>query len=269
MTGKFHERFDIEVGGAEARQRFMNRVYDLVSEGFARTYIPWDEYESAQKYVAARLGDLYSGNYLVALHRSGDFYKHLHALEALGDFIVEIKKSFPLNHALQGQVQSILDMSEADLGVTYQEGRFLRKGAALLDERLVNDPLHWLTAKGHESVLAPFRKGLDHLLRSSQQPQLRADVVTDMYEAVEALAKIVVGNGADLSKNRERFIAAVKASDPYKKLLKDYIEYANDFRHAAEEGKPKPKLSEREAESFVYLTGVFIRLAMPETAPRQ
>jgi len=53
----------------------------------------------------------------------------------------------------------------------------------------------------------------------------------------------------------------VKASDEYKKLLKAYIEYANEFRHAAEEGTPKPALSPAEVESFVYMTGVFIRLA--------
>ena len=116
---------------------------------------------------------------------------------------------------------------------------------------------------GYAVMAVTNETGPDGAQAPTQQPQLRADVITDMYEAVEALAKIVVGNGADLSANRERFIAAVKASDPYKKLLKGYVEYANDFRHAAEEGKPKPQVSEREAESFVYLTGVFIRLAMP------
>jgi hypothetical protein len=91
-----------------------------------------------------------------------------------------------------------------------------------------------------------------------------SDVITDMYEAVEALAKKVTGRDKDLSENRELFISKVKASDHYKVMLKDYIDYANDFRHAEREGKPKPQLSEREVESFVYLTGIFIRLAMPQ-----
>src|SRR6266849_123876 len=264
MTGKFHERFDIEVGLDDARRRFTHRVFDLVFEGFMRDQLYPQEYLDATKYVAAVLGDEFFGNYLAALHSSGDFLKHLHALEALYDYVQRRERTWGsnplLNKRFVEQMQEILDMSEIDLGVRWEKGRFLPKGAALLDERLGNEPLRWLGATGYESVLAPYKKGLDHLLRSVQQPQLRADVITDMYEAVEALAKIGVGNGADLSANRERFIAAVKASDSYKRLLKEYIDYANDFRHAAEEGKPKPQLSEREAESFVYLTGVFIRL---------
>ena len=259
---KFNERFDIEVGLDEGRQRFMNRVCNLIFEGFARTHIRWERYEDAQTYVAARLGDLYSSNYFVVLHRSGDFYKHLHALEAISDFLEEILGERWKSQKLWEQVQKILEMTEVDLGVTYENGRFLRKGAALLDHKLVNDPLHWLTAQGYDSVLTPYKKGLDHLLRSVQQPQLRADVITDMYEAVEALAKIVVGNGADLSRNREVFVKAVRASAEYKKLLKQYIEYANDYRHGAEQGAKRPVPSTAEAENFVYLTGTFIRLAM-------
>jgi hypothetical protein len=85
-----------------------------------------------------------------------------------------------------------------------------------------------------------------------------------MYEAVEALAKVVTGrSGKDLSQNRELFLSNVQASESYKALLNDYIDYANRFRHAESDHKPRPQISEREAESFIYLTGIFIRLAMP------
>jgi hypothetical protein len=161
-------------------------------------------------------------------------------------------------------VHALLSGSEVDLGILWQKGKFLRTGAALLDEKLVNDVLHWLRTPGHETVLKPFEKGLKDLLHAHVKKDHLADVVTDMYEAVEALAKIVTDRpGKDLSSNREAFIAKVQASPEYKELLKDYIEYANRLRHAETEGRPKPNLSEREVESFVYLTGVFIRLAMP------
>jgi hypothetical protein len=264
MTDTFHKRFDIEVGLEEAKRRFVHRVHNLIFDEWYWNAIQFIDRDVVVKYIAARLGDAYSSTYFSALHGSGDFLKNLNAIEAMRDFVAGRPTYGPqVARHLDGVVQEILDMSEVELGVTYAAGRFQRKGAALLDQRLVNDSLHWLAAKGYESVLTPYRKGLEHLLRSSQQRQVGADVITDMYEAVEALAKIVVRNDADLSANRERFISEVKASGPYKRLLKEYIEYANDFRHAGEEGKPKPQPSEREAESFVYLTGVFIRLAMP------
>ena len=100
--------------------------------------------------------------------------------------------------------------------------------------------------------------------RDSASAKLLFDVVTDLYESLEALAKLVTGRpDKDLSGNRELFLRKVNASDAYKSLLKDYIDYANHFRHAESPAKPKPTVSEREAESFVYLTGVFIRLAIP------
>lgn len=155
-------------------------------------------------------------------------------------------------------------MSEVDLNVRWQKGRFIPAGAELLDEKIVNESLFWLSREGYASVLEPFEKGLEHFLESSRDPKRLSDVVSDMYEALEAMAKIVAGNDKDLSANQQLFINKVNASEGYKKILKEYIAYANKFRHAAKEGTPKPKISAQEAESFMYLTGVFIRLAMPE-----
>ena len=157
----------------------------------------------------------------------------------------------------------LLQQSEFNLGIQWQDGKFIRTGAKLLDDKLINEPLHWLKEKSYESVLTPFSKGLELFLQAQKRPELLADVITDMYESIEALAKFLTGRPEkDLSANRELFLKRIKASESYKIILKDYIDYANEFRHAMEEGKSKPSLSQSEAESFVYLTGLFIRLAI-------
>jgi hypothetical protein len=46
----------------------------------------------------------------------------------------------------------------------------------------------------------------------------------------------------------------------HKMLLKEYINYANEYRHAVDQ--PRATIGGSEAESFVYLTGWFIRLAV-------
>jgi len=167
-----------------------------------------------------------------------------------------------LQTAVGEELKAQLGKAEVDLGVKWENGLFYPSGAKLLDERLVNDSLGWLRDKKHRNVLDPFEKALRHLLEARKRPELAGDVVTDMYEALEALAGVLTGRAEkDLSANQELFIKAVKASDAYKKLLKDYIEYANLFRHAEKENKPRPKITLEEAESFVYLTGVFVRLA--------
>jgi hypothetical protein len=169
-----------------------------------------------------------------------------------------------LRERLETLIRRLLNESEVDLGIRWESGQSIRSGATLLDEKLVNDQLHWIRACGYETVRLPFEKGLGHFLHASARPELLSDVITDMYEAVEALAKIVTNRpDRDLSANRELFLSKVKASDEYKQLLKDYIDYANRFRHAGQEGRPRPDLSAKETESFIYLTGVFIRLAVP------
>ena len=132
-----------------------------------------------------------------------------------------------------------------------------------MDERLVNESLRWLSEPKYSTVYDPFGKALAHFVESEGKPQLLTVVIRDMYEALEALAKIITGRySKDLSANRDIFISEVRASEHYKRLLKEYISYANEFRHAARGPGAKPVPSRSEVESFIYLTGLFVRLAM-------
>jgi hypothetical protein len=256
---KFHERFNIGMGLEEAREGFVTRVYNEFIIGFVyamqypRTR---SKYEIA---IASSLRKEFKGAGASHLHIGNDLMNSLRAIEAVYSVAETLDRV-----AIGNITKRILEQSEVDLGIEWRDGEFHRKGAALLDQTLVNDVLHWLRTPGHETVLKPFEKGLKDLLDPQIKKDHLADVVTDMYEAIEALAKIVTERpGKDLSGNREAFISKVQASSEYKELLKNYIEYANRLRHAATDAKPKPVLSEREVESFVYLTGLLIRLAMP------
>jgi hypothetical protein len=64
-----------------------------------------------------------------------------------------------------------------------------------------------------------------------------------------------------LSSNAELFLSKLGVSEEYKKLLRGYIDYANRFRHAPSKTKPRPGIQYKEAESFIYMTGMFLRLA--------
>jgi hypothetical protein len=262
MTDKFHERFNIEVGLNEARRRFVNRALNLVFLSFLYEFSNTDEIVLE---IATVLGETYEDSDFDSLKEyiDDDFHKTLLAIEALFSAISPLNIPSHTGEALVKIIDRIINESEVDLGIRWQDGKFIRSGARYLDDKLVNDVLTWLSKKGYETVMTPYGKGLDHFLHAEKRPELLADVVTDMYEALEALSKIITGrSNNDLSSNRELFIKAVKASSACKKILKEYIDYANEFRHAAEEGREKPSLSIHEVESFIYLTGVFLRLAI-------
>ena len=133
-------------------------------------------------------------------------------------------------------------------------------------EALVNDNLRWLRSNpDFAAVLAPYEQGLEHLLTSQTNPERLKDVITDVYEALEALAKIFTGRNRDLSANRERFISELRLPEGYSRILKEYINYACDYRHGEDASQRRENPNPREVESFLYLTGVFIRLAIQPT----
>lgn len=255
---KFTERFNIQVELEEAKKRFVNRAYNRV---FYRFYLTLDSnrrYSLAQE-IASALGKRYSHHLKLEEQIGKGFHENLRALEAFYKYAGEYHDM----RNVENVIVQLLEESEVDLGVKWEKGQFLPSGATLLDDKLVDDVLHWLRNKEYSSVVEPFEKGLRHFLYSEKRPELLADVVTDMYVALEALSKIITDRHTkDLSANSELYISKVKASEAYKKILKEYIAYANEFRHAVEEGKKRPSISKREAESFMYLTGLFIRLAI-------
>jgi hypothetical protein len=258
MTKKFNERFDIEVPIEEAKRRFINRVHNslLGQEGLAGY-----DWPVTGRAVANALGELYAGGQLYhastfELYTRKEFHRTLQAIEALYGI------SSVFAQRVDGLVAEILSLCEIDLGIRWTKGRFLPSGAKILDDKLVNEVLNWLRVGTYQTVLTPFEKGLDHLLRSQAKPELLTDVVTDVYESLEALAKIVCSNEKTLDANREMFISRVSASNEYKQILRDYCEYAHRFRHGASAPENKPTITHAETESFVYLTGLFIRLVI-------
>lgn len=254
---KFVDRFNIEIGQDEARKRFINRAYNRVFHKYFYGLGQDWRYRMHLEIVSA-LGDKYQYHKNLEEYIGDDFYRTLLALETFYKYFIHYDRE-----NLDGIINLMMVESEIDIGVRWVEGQFIKSGARFLDDNLINDVLDWLREKRYSSVVKPFEKGLAHFLHSDKLPELLSDVITDMYESLEALArKITNRSKKDLSANRELFISKVKASNAYKKILSEYINYANEFRHAAEEGRNKPLISQSEVESFIYLTGLFIRLAI-------
>ena len=256
----FHQRFNIEVGIEEARQRFINRVYNMIP-GLVNLAKEIDE--QLLWRLANKVGVEFRGQNSLLEFLSDDFYDCLEILDSTYQLI----PADNLKEALTLSIEGIISESETDLGVEWRDGAFQPSGAKLLDEALVNENLNWLADKGYQDVIVPFEKGLRHFLEAQQKPERLWDTVTDIYEAIEALAKRVTGKDKDLSANAEVFIGKLKLSNHYKKMLKDYIKYANDYsRHAAKLSEEKEPLLRNEVEAFIYTSGLFIRLAVQQLA---
>jgi hypothetical protein len=260
----FHGRFNIDISLEEAQRKFVERAHSRIFNELYNDYFVHLE-RDVTPYITDALGRRLRNDYSSLASQIGeDFHDVLKAIE--GMYAATIPRglvSDSLRKKLNEYVNYVLRLSEVDLGIRWKPPYFQRAGAEELDRVLVNDSLQWLRKKGYNAVVRPFEKGLRHLTESQKRPELRADVITDMYEALEALARKATARDLDLVKNTG-FVDSVKASKEYKTMLRNYINYANRFRHALKANQTRPELTERETESFVYLTGLFIRLAMPE-----
>ena len=258
----FHQRFNIEVPLEDAQQRFRNRVMNHLELLFPK----FDAHGRVMRAVATELGIAYSGGdtpafYVGVAGRGEDFAGLLQCLEALHK---AVEPNLPgLQVIIDKIVREALSHSEIDLGIEWKAGVFWKSGAKLLDKELVNEPLQWLSDPKYKNVLAPFKKGLSHYLEASKAPERLSDAVTDMYEALEAMAKIVTQRPTrDLSANAELFVKKLGLSKHYSTSLKEYIGYANEFRHGQEEGKERVPPAPQEVEAFIYATGMYFRLAV-------
>lgn len=255
---KFHIRFGIEVGEEEARHRFVNRS---TNEIFSSFYYNLPDHHKSKRYILTRLGESDWINIDLKAHLRDDFFRHLQAIEALYASL-DPSKNYYDRKRLESSIVMLLDLSELDLGIRWENGRFLPSRAELLDQALVDDPLRWLRLRPeYKIVIAPFEKSLRHLVQAKNRPELYQDVIRDAYEALEALGMIITGRSdKDLSANRDLIIKKLGLGEKHKRLLKEYINYANEYRHAVDQ--PRTAIGGSEAESFVYLTGWFIRLAV-------
>jgi hypothetical protein len=267
-TDTFHRRFQIDVADKETQRRFLNRIRNKFFNIFFvlhKDELPFEQWWY-EWVVADELGEEYKSYYHFDDYIKNDFYRCLQALERIYAHLVDadtMNKSDSLKKSFNTTIQLVIEKSEVDLGITWKDGRFYPSGAEELDQELVNEPLKWLREKKYKSIMEPYSKGLSHYLQSIKKTELLSDVVTDMYEALEALAKIVTKRTTkDLSANRELFIKNLGASEAYKRILNEYIKYANEYRHATKEEKKRPNLIRSEVESFIYLTGIFLRLAI-------
>jgi hypothetical protein len=254
----FLTRFNIEINKETSERKFLNRV-DVFMEGLITKIFEKYGYEVYEK-IAYKIG---VQNYNIYLHIN-QFYKNdlsncLHVIEIVYVYLLE--NSDENARDINNFLKEIMSFDDFTLNIEWRDSKFYPQKLDLLDDELINISLNWLSSNtSYKSVYTAIAKGLDLFIKSKNDSRLLSDVITDMYEALESFAKIITGRDKDLSSNGELLIKKLNVSDNYKGILKEYVRYANEFRHGSI--NDKSNLKSYEVESFVYLTGLFIRLGI-------
>lgn len=270
MTKKFHERFEeVEINYNDAitntLNRFVNMIFDWPNGYLGKITNADVKRREIESYVVSYGGfgkRYFYSNPGIANYLEEDNIHH--AMKIVEGFFNYLTKHYDKRvvEKLSEIVGEIIELAEVDISLRWEKGVFRKKGAELLDDELVDNSLNWLKIEGFETVYGPYNDSLGHLLHSNREPDRLHDGISNAFEALEGMAKIICGNDKILHANCELFISKMNVTNKFRDILKGYIDMGNQHRHSGSTEKPKPNITEHEVESFIYLTGVFLRLAM-------
>ncbi len=273
MSNKdFHERFGIRIDEVGVRQKFVARIEveifevikneepSLIEPDFLRRISTilgerWDRYIQKLGY---RTDEYISQNFDIAMLYKGDFNRCLQLLELIYDYTNNEYKKFGKDGKhiaayMDKTIPIILAMSEVDLNLLWKKGKFYPAGAELLDDKLVEDILDWLNDYKDE------KKDFDRALKAMMKKDYN-EVVSNSYKCIESLVRNMLGNSKTLDNNKELILSTLKLSKEWGAILNGYLAYANEYgKHGS---KKRHDVDPNEAEAFLYMTGLVIRLCI-------
>jgi hypothetical protein len=275
IAGRFNKLFGIQPNLEEEKARFVNRINQVVfrvidtesadayaySELFERLCIVLGENASdllrAHGRESRRLEDnllsVEGGKYLapeIRILTRDNFTETMRILCILYAIFKSNKVKEGVLLINKG-VYEALSHATCDLGVQWKDGLFYPSGAEELDKALLEEPLVWLAKYPNERK--DYKRALECYLEGTHL----GNVIKNCYLSLEGVTRAILGNDKTLDNNKDALLAHINLSDGWKSILGTYIHYANDFRHASED---RYTASKEEAEAFLYMTGLIMRL---------
>lgn len=154
-----------------------------------------------------------------------------------------------------------IELSLLDVQIKRVKGNdviFYPKGSKLLDEKVVNDVLDWLTS--YPKVQENFKSALEKYQNKTYQRNL----IDDLRLSLELLLKKILNNRKkSLENQREPLGKYLEKKNIPKQLRNMYwklIDYYTDYQNNCV--KHEDKVDSSEIEFIIYLTGTFMRFLM-------
>ncbi len=264
---RFNEIFGLEDGVEDERKRFVERVNQDVFHYIDTAMSDMFTYHILFRSVCLELGvnahdfkerrdysplgvDSYRPASIRTLTKD-DFNKTLLVLCILYVHIEYSSDPVGGQNWLSNQIESVLSRCSCDIGIRWKEGFFYPAGAEELDESLIEETLTWLNDYPDE------RKDYQRALECYLSGESLADVIKNCYLAIEGVTRKILGNDKTLDSNKEHLLQKIDLSEGWKSILANYVKYAHDFRHASGQ---RHEIKKQEAEGYLYMTGLIIRL---------
>lgn len=263
ITQRFNKLFDISPDLSNEKDKFVNRINQTAIKEAQDYY----HYEKLFNYVCYEFGlnarDLYAErnrhNYSATIDPSlrsitgDDFEKTLKMLAVLVNFYEDENEQ--KGDEIESWIKIALRSSEVDLEIRWHNGMFYPAGDRKMDKELVEDVYDWLDS------LPTTKKYYKEALLSYSKKNYN-DLVGNLYNVLEDSARKLLNNRTVLRGNKEKLLSYLKLSGQWSTVLSKFIEFCDEYKRHASETQAAKIITPEEAEATLYLTGIFLRIAL-------
>ncbi len=241
-----YKRLNLTSDLAKEKRRFIERIKGILLEAY--------EYINAQKIkseIAFMLGEPIPDH--ITNFINSDFERALIVIEI---FLRVIHGSHTeYYNYFKFKVEAVFDFSIIDLGYGFKDGKIYKKAAAELDEKLILEPLEWLS--DFPQAREPFEDALREYLKKDYP-----DAITKSYSALESLVKTFLDNNKNLKANSAKLVENLDLPKEWGNILFNFCQYANEFssRHGKREGGRTIQVEPSLVEAYIHFTGLVMRL---------
>ncbi|MBU4217172.1 hypothetical protein L6270_05075 [Candidatus Parcubacteria bacterium] len=279
MSKDFNSRFGISDDNLEElKNQFVNRVNSHLfswlesDDGFYwhSDFVLWISLKSGKAWNE-KFHQNHEGQYVdmsLKIVAGNDFIKTLLLVEYCHEFIDtgrlrEMDRRYIFDNSrvvntrnFNRRIEDVFLNSSSEIGIFWKDGNFYRAGAKELDDALILDNLLWLDK--YPAIKIQYNVALNHFKDSLGNLASRKDAITNAYSSIEGLTRLILKNNKTFEKNSNDLVDEIGLSKEYKQIIYNYKQIAHEYssRHSGS------NFSNKEAEAFMYLTGLLMRLIL-------
>lgn len=258
MLKDIYKRLNLETDFKKEQEKFIKRIQlifeKIDSKHFSPMGGPDNNLYNVLNKMAFLLGEE-KKEYLQQYLDNPTIERILTVSEIFLNVIKNEPSFYSENKYFPWEIEEAISLSIIDLGISFKKGKFYKKGAKELDEKLILETLDWLNDYPKTKIF--FEGALEENLRKDYP-----DAITKSYSALESTVKTILNNNTNLKKNIPKLLEKLNLPDQWGKILFNFFDYAHEFssRHGKGE-KTKIAIATPEiVEAYFYFTGLVIRL---------
>ncbi len=255
MLKEIYNRLGISSSLEEEHQRFYQRILLTFEELNSKLLDYGSDFDEILNEVCFNLGKENKGSFENILENE-TLEEYLIACEVILSVLSSLYDKV-IYDFFSSRINRAIENSILDLGVIFDKknDKFIIKGAKELDEKLILEPLDWL--ENYPIVKKSFSGALEEYLKKDYP-----DAITKAYSSLESLVKTFLDSDKRLDSLIPDLLKTLNFTKEWQSILVNYSKYAHEFssRHGKKENKKSSPAEPIQAESYIYFTGLIIRI---------